>query len=343
MSAEAALALPIVPTGPQRSGNGSVMDDNATVPKAAGLIQVKEQVGSLSLQDQKIINVLLYYSHDNIGDPNAVHEVPLQDLREYLGRHDSNDRVRASLVDLSRVHLTFDAIDTDGNHQWGAGSLIVVSGHEVGQDGLVRFTWPHWLRPLLSEPAKWARLSLPVVRAFKSKYGVRLYENLEMVANRQVKEWIVSVENLRVLLGVGERLAGWGALYRRAVAPALEEVNRHADFMADWEVYRQRGRKVVMVRFLVSKKSERESREHNGRAKRLNRGGAVVLKAETYDLARRFVPGIDIYAVEAEYKAWCQGKPRPTNPDGAFVRFVQKWARNRQGKLFGDKDLVDGL
>ncbi|MEZ5925922.1 MAG: hypothetical protein R3D57_16220 [Hyphomicrobiaceae bacterium] len=54
-------------------------------------------------------------------------------------------------------------------------------------------------------------------------------------------------------------------------------------------------------------------------AKRLNRGGAVVLKAETYELARRYVPGIDIYTVEAEYKAWCQGKPRPTNPDGAFI------------------------
>ena len=273
------------------------MDENATVPKAVGLIQVKEEVGSLSLQDQKIINALLFYSHDNIADPNAVHEVPIQELREYLGTHDSNDRVRASLVRLSRVHLEFDTIDTDGNRQWGSGSLIVVSGHEAGDEGLVRFTWPHWLRPLLSEPAKWARLSMPVVRAFRSKYGVRLYENLETVANRQVKEWIVSVDDLRTLLGVGDKLEGWGSLYRRAVGPALDEVNTLADFKVDWDIYRQVGRKVVSVRFRVTKLPFRDIREYNGRAaKRSARFGMVTLKAETLEAAKRLAPGYDIGA-----------------------------------------------
>ena len=112
------------------------MDKNATVPKAIGLIQVKEQAGSLSLQDQKIINALLYYSHEDIVNVNAVHQVPLQDLREYLGSHESNDRVRTSLTNLSRIQLEFDYIDTDGDRKWGSGSLIVVSGHERDQEGL---------------------------------------------------------------------------------------------------------------------------------------------------------------------------------------------------------------
>ena len=305
------------------------MDANATVPKAVGLIQVKEQAGTLSLQDQKIINALLFYSHDTIVDPRAVHEVPLKDLRDYLGGHESNDRVRASLKNLARIQLEFDAIDTDGNRKWASGSLIVVSGHEVGDDGLVRFTWPHWLRPLLAEPAKWARLSMPVVRAFQSKYGVRLYENLETVANRQVKEWTVGIDDLRVLLGVGDRLAGWGALYRRAVAPALAEVNTFADFTADWQVHRQTGRKVAAVRFIVTKKSEREARERSGRIASHPSPEIPPLNPITLERAKHLAPGADIYAVEAEWRSWCAGKPRPGNPDGAFVRFVEVWQQRR--------------
>lgn len=311
------------------------MDMNATVPKAVGLIQVKEQAGSLSLQDQKIINALLFYSHDKIVDPNAVHEVPIQELREYLGKHESNDQVRTSLTNLSEVILNFDYIDTDGDRKWGSGSLIVVSGHETGGEGLVRFTWPHWLRPLLAEPAKWARLSMPVVRAFQSKYGVRLYENLETVANRHVREWEVKVDDLRVLLGVGTKLKGWGSFYRRAVEPALAEVNELADFEADWEVHRQRGRKVVAIKFVVSKKGERKVREFNGRAWKQTAKGQIALKAETYEAAKRFAPGCDIYRIEQEWREYCAGKPRPRSADGAFLGFVRGWAKKRQGTLFG--------
>lgn len=334
MTKEAVTILPALKSVPRRSGAGSLMDDDATVPKAVGLIQVKEQAGSLSLQDQKIMNALLFYSHDDIINPQAVHEVPLQELREYLGRHESNDQVRATLTNLSRVILSFDFIDTDGDRKWGSGSLIVVSGHEVGDDGLVRFTWPHWLRPLLAEPAKWARVSMPIVRAFQSKYGVRLYENLESVANRHVKEWVVTVDDLRVLLGVGEKLKGWAALYRRAIEPALSEVNALADFEANWEVQRQRGRKVVSVRFTVAKKGGRERREFNSRARKKQTHGGVVLKAETYDAARRFAPGCDVYLIEAEWRAYMLGKPKPRNVDGAYLGFVKAWAKKRQGKLF---------
>ncbi len=316
------------------------MDANATVPKAVGLIQVKEKAGSLSLQAQKIINALLFYSHDNISDANAVHEVPLQELREYLGRHESNDQVRQTLTTLSEVILNFDYLDTDGDRKWGSGSLIVVSGHEVGDEGVVRFTWPHWLRPLLAEPAKWARLSMLTVRSFQSKYGLRLFENLEIVANRHVREWVVSVDDLRILLGVKEKLLGWGAFHRRALSPALEEVNRIADFDVDWEVHRQRGRKIVSIRFLVIKKGLRERREFNAKAWKKLGQGIVVLKPETYDAARELAPGLDVHAIESKWRSWMEGKPKPRRPDAAFLGFVERWVQKRQDSLFEDNELV---
>lgn len=334
VSTEHALLVPSPSNGPRRSGSGSVMDSNATVPKAVGLIQVKEQAGNLAAQDQKVLNVFLYHSLDEMLDVNAVHKVDMQEIRRYLGRHESNDQVRKSVKTLTQVILNFDVLDTDGNRKWGSGSLLTASGYESGDEGVIEYQWPHWLRPLLAEPAKWARLSMTVVRSFRSKYGIRLYENLEIIANRDVKEWVVSAEELRVLLGVPSgKLEGWGAFYRRALQPALDEVNELADFHADWRVYRQRGRKVVSVQFTVKKTWDREQREYNGRANRAMRRGIIVLKHETIEKAKQLAPGADVYRIEAEWKAFSEGKPRPRNADAAFLGFVKQWEKNRQGRL----------
>ena len=61
----------------------------------------------------------------------------------------------------------------------------------------------------------------------------------------------------------------------------------------------------------------------------------MTLKAETYEAARRLVPGVDVYAVEQEWRAFMKGKGKPRDPDGAFIGFVKAWSKRRQGKLFG--------
>lgn len=118
------------------------------------------------------------------------------------------------------------------------------------------------------------------------------------------------------------------------VEPALAEVNALADFDAHWEIYRQRGRKVESVRFIVTKKGERERREFNGRAWKNLKGGAIALKAETYEAARRLVPGCDVHVIEAEWRGFINGKPKPRKADGAFLGFVKVWKKKRQGNLF---------
>lgn len=296
---------------------------------------MKAEAGSLSLQDQKIINALLFYSHDEIIEDDAVHEVTLQELREYLGGHESNDRVRAVLNNLAGVVLDFDHFNNDGERQWGKGSLITVSGHEKGQDGLVKFGWPHWLRPLLAEPAKWARLSMLTVRAFQSKYSVRLYENLESVVNMRHPHWVIDVADLRIALGVEDgKLAEWADFNKRAIKPAMKEVNQLADFDVEMHVARRVGRKVMTVRFATTKKEQRLLREISGRAAKRQSQGELVLKPETYEKARKYGAGYDIYKIEQEWLEYATRKGKPDNPDRAFINFVKVWVKRRQGSLF---------
>lgn len=329
------IQLPLADLGPVRSGNGSVIDATATFPKAAGLIQIKEEMGTLTLQDQKVLACLLYHACGEI-EKNKEHKVSLSELRNYLGAHESNDQVRDSLRKLSDVRIDFDVLGTDGR-RFGYGSFLQVVGHEVGQGGQVRYQFHMAVRPMLEEPAKWARLSMATLRQFQTKYGARLYENLEIYANRRVREWRVGVDDLRVVLGAEGVLLGWGQLNRRAVLPALKEVNNLADFDVAMEYSKMQGRRILEVTFHISKKGGRTRREEAGRAFKRRRGGEeLVLRPETMEKARKVASGCDVYLIEEEWRAWMlqQGKPAPRNPDGAFIAFAKAWYKRRQHKLF---------
>ena len=57
--------------------------------------------------------------------------------------------------------------------------------------------------------------------------------------------------------------------------------------------------------------------------------GAIVslLKTATYEQAKKFAPGWDVYYIEQEWRDWLTEPPR--NPDAAFLGFCKKWYEKR--------------
>jgi len=51
------------------------------------------------------------------------------------------------------------------------------------------------------------------------------------------------------------------------------------------------------------------------------------LLPETYEKAKAFAPGWDVYAIESEWREWITETPR--NPDAAFLGFCKKWYKKR--------------
>ena len=49
-----------------------------------------------------------------------------------------------------------------------------------------------------------------------------------------------------------------------------------------------------------------------------------LLKPETYERAKTFAPGWDIYALAQQWEVWIEKKGMPKNPDGAFIGFCKK-------------------
>ena len=60
-----------------------------------------------------IANLLYQHAHDSgrIADPTAVFEIPMATMRHALSKHESGDRLRASLIALMRVIVRVAYLD----------------------------------------------------------------------------------------------------------------------------------------------------------------------------------------------------------------------------------------
>ena len=121
--------------------------------------------------------------------------------------------------------------------------------------------FPAGLEERLTEPALYSYISLRVIYQFESKYALILYEILKRYADRDAIEpyWAVKTPELRDLLGCRERLKDWKDFRRRALNPALEEIDRLSEFAVEVLEIRQGGGrgggKVVGVTFRIRRKA----------------------------------------------------------------------------------------
>jgi hypothetical protein len=125
--------------------------------------------------------------------------------------------------------------------------------------------FPVGLEEHLAEPALYSYISLRVIYQFESKYALILYEILKRYPDRDAAEpyWAVKTSELRDLLGCRELLKDWKDFRRRALDPALDEIDRLSEFAVEvFEVRQGGGRgggKVVGVTFKIRRKERKEA------------------------------------------------------------------------------------
>ncbi|MCC5968282.1 MAG: replication initiator protein A [Natronohydrobacter sp.] len=133
----------------------------------------------------------------------------------------------------------------------------------------------------------------------------RIYELARKHCGRQA-EWQVSVGVLHKKSGSNSPLRVFRAMLRAMIA---------ADILPDYQLEELPGDMLRVTPRVV-----------------LTEDPGPPLRPETLDEARALLPGADIYAIEAEWRAyWARsGRPRLRAPDRAFLGFVASW-RAREG------------
>lgn len=142
----------------------------------------------------------------------------------------------------------------------------------------------------------------------------RIYEIARKHCGRQ-REWRVSLEVLQSKCGSSSTKRE----FKRLVGAIVEQDEQH-DHMPDYAV-RLDGNHVVFLNRGTVKKPE----------PKLDEVSSVLLRSDTFDLARSEAPGWDVYHLEQEWRNWMAdgGLDAPKNPDKAFLGFCRKWFERR--------------
>jgi hypothetical protein len=316
----------------------------ATVPVPLPVLIVKIE-GPYTEQDRKLWVFLLHAVWNELGE-KPIHELPIakinQVFREFGGRHDVT-WIWESARRLSRTIAEWVETFGDDRYDKGVSALFAaILSKDAKTQGILRFSFPAPLIPILKQPYRFARLRVHFLIGLSGKYAVTLYELLESVANKRDPVLDVQLDTLRMWMKVPEgKLRSWGHFTTRALSPAIEQINASplgAGFSVSMRPIKK-GHSVQRVRFHVQKGNERQTFEQTLQdspspikiltSKRLKQAAicfsTVHLSPRDYERAGKAAPGWDISALEREWLEWIatKGKP-PDKPGSAFVAFCGK-------------------
>lgn len=209
-------------------------------PKAGELIEFRSQQ-ELSLQDRRILNLLIEHAGPNIV-AESEHRISMAALR---GRHRGNERVRDSILCLMTAIVEIPVRDKNGRPATQRGQFLAdttATDDEDDPNGEVRYSFSKTMRKVISESQYWGRLKAYVICSFQSKYALALYESLCLRGNLQINEQELGIGDFRQMLGIPEgKLGLFKNLKRWAIDLAVEEVNALSDFWVEVEPLRERG------------------------------------------------------------------------------------------------------
>ena len=223
-----------------------VLGKEHTLKKHIGTVQI---ANPMTLLQRKAFSVLLFKSYHEIKNAEGkMHEIPLSVFCDLLGYNSKDFKT----LDKQIEKLQFTKIEwMDNPDEFSRVSFFSYTGVK---NGMFQFSFHPELEKKLYHPEIFAKINILALRQFQSKYAVALYENLSRYApNRGFKggspKW--SIEEFRIIMGVGDSYPQFKFLKTRVINPALKEINDLSDFIVVFEPIKS-GRKITHVKFHIS-------------------------------------------------------------------------------------------
>ena len=260
----------------------------ASVPVPLPVVIVRIE-GPYTALDRKLWLVLLQNAWDDLGSDKPYHEISVAQVLRLFRQFGRGDIGKRGLVKFNKTpeeteasalwdsvrRLTKTSIDWEDEEYQGITNLIsgALTQKKYRDVGKIYYAFDKAFAEKILAPRACARIHCHVVMALRSKYAVTLYEILEAYINRRESDLVVSIEDIQSWLKVPENAyPDWRELKKRVVAPAVDEINEHAEdtgFFVNYEGIRE-GKAFTKIKFTLVKTSERDDRDIalQGKAKR---------------------------------------------------------------------------
>ncbi|MEM7063934.1 MAG: replication initiation protein [Cyanobacteria bacterium P01_B01_bin.77] len=307
--------------------------EQVTVPVPKPVIMVKVD-GPFRERERKLWTFLLHAVAHRLEE-SRVHELPAADVWKVfnqLGGERGKAWLWDALASLSDTKVTFEGVDKgDIRYKTITRLISAVRLNEGRGTDTIWFEFPQMLIDAIKQPLQYARIRTHHLISLSGKYSVTLYEILEGVANQKHPILEVAVEDLRQWLKVPDgKLKCWGHFHSRCLGPAVKEINSNpygSGFEVSYELMRGARSKVKAVRFTVKKTDSRLQFEDSLQIS-ANQSVKCAFRPSTYEKAKKLVPGLDVYALELDWRAWKEKKGQTVeNEEAAFLGFCKSRAR----------------
>lgn len=319
-------------------------------------LKFRDGAKTLTLRASKLLHLLV-----DAAGPDAcadkAHNIPIERLNSF---HVSREEFVETCRELFGTTVRME-IDTKRGRAEKIGPLLsdVERDLDDGDGSEVRFQLSPVLRLVLARSNHWAALSRRAVMAFESRYALRLYEVIAIRAGLSSKSTeTFDLDDLRSRLGVPPRkLTRWQDVKRKALEPAIAEVNQLSGFTVSYTPVK-RGRSVTGVRMTWAvhgaqgRTAVARELEASRVGRKARREGTVEAVVEDDDdlpgiltfprtgtirygrweqIARDHLPQPtpDLDHVAGRFRAWAEGKFPMAHPDieARFIGFCRGWAK----------------
>ncbi len=128
------------------------------------------------------------------------------------------------------------------------------------RNGTIRLRLDRDMKPfLLQLKANFTQYELVYTLLYKSKYSSRLYEFLKAIHyNKKEKlEYRINIEELKKRMGA-ETYSLFADFHRRALKPAVNEINQFGDITVEYDFLKGNGKTVNAIVLFISPKSTKE-------------------------------------------------------------------------------------
>lgn len=222
--------------------------DPDAIVEAGEIVDMRFPLGGrMTLRGAKLFHLLVQAAGVNVAEA-VTHKITIAELNETF--HVAVVELVELIDELHTTTIKLRLTDGKGRRFTKSGPILadVEREDESHSQAELRFEFSATLRRVIANSNHWAVISKRAVLAFESRYALRLYTVLSLRANMRKTSEEFTVEELREILGVPTgRLSDWKSLRRRAIEPALAEINQLAGFYAG-SIPIKRGRRIVGVK-----------------------------------------------------------------------------------------------
>ena len=220
-------------------------DDSVTVvPQETGApeIRVEAPPGALAL---KVLHLMYAEAGVSLAE-DMEHGFDQAVIRRQIGiRNLSIGDARKVLRELARMGIEMEDLDASGSGELRVGNLFDYAFVRFVDGIAQRLAWKFGtvFRNLVAESDRWSLIDRAVLLQMRSRYSIALFEHLSGLSWRTYRSQRLSLERLRLVLGVPEgRLRSFADLRVRSLEPAIREINALSRFDVGYEIEGRRGR-----------------------------------------------------------------------------------------------------